>query len=343
MPIYSGSVDIPKAYSVEGHSLWDAFTISGIDCFGASHTKAGMMGYFQSEALSVANTISKLSSDWAHFIFITDPHGAGNMNHSQAIGLYLLDNTPASMLVLGGDYSKSSWNETEYNTYVAPFLNGRLTNKIYACVGNHETYGGAYEAAQYCIYRDFAMNKTDIVGNKSAVYFYKDDTVRKIRYMFINTSDTGSAYEMSTTQINWIKTNVRLPASDWHLVVIGHVTISDMGGFLYEGNPPTYAGERNGDAIRRAIKNCNGHIVGYICGHQHIDRTGRWNGFQETTLTVDKFENINYYPGTSNITRKTGTNSEQAVSVISINPKTKKVDIRRVGCGRQRTISYSYS
>ena len=104
----------------------------------------------------------------------------------------------------------------------------------------------------------------------------------------------------------------------------------------------TESTETNGAAIISAIKECNGKVIGYICGHQHVDITGKWSGIQQTTLLCDKFENTNYYDGISVTNRESGKVTEQAVSVVSINSKTKQVVIRRIGAGRNSTISYYY-
>jgi hypothetical protein len=76
-----------------------------------------------------------------------------------------------------------------------------------------------------------------------------------------------------------------LPSSEWSLVVIGHVNLAVMGGV-------TYSNESNGSNVISAINSCNGSIVGYICGHQHVDITEEIGCFQHTTLICDKFENI---------------------------------------------------
>ena len=62
--------------------------------------------------------------------------------------------------------------------------------------------------------------------------------------------------------------------------------------------------------------------------------TKKVGNFQQTTLQCDKLETINYYPGISFINRQAGNITEQAVSIISINQKTKQVIIRRIGAAR---------
>ena len=328
---------IESAYSVSGDVLGDAYDIDGNKL--GKYDISNVASYFQTETLSVASDINALSDDWQSFVFITDPHGNGNKNHSQAIGLYLLDNTKASMIVLGGDYSVGYWSSaTEYSNYVSAFLNSGLVNNIYAIYGNHErpSSDSVTTSAKQYIYNDFLKDKNNITGVLTDNYYYFDDTQKKMRYMFLNTSDGSDQYTMSSGQLEWIAENVVMPSSEWSLVVIGHVNLVKMANV-------TTANQTNGSSIVSAIENCNGTIVGYFCGHQHIDYTEKIGNFQYTTMLCDKFENTNYYNGISVTDRVSGTDSEQAVSVISINTSTKNVVVRRIGAGRQRTMSYSYS
>lgn len=320
---------------LNGSSLSDAYDLKGASVFdGQKYSIDNVQSYFRTDTLSVASEINNLSDEWQSFVFITDPHGSGNKQHSQAVGLYLLDNTSVSMIVLGGDYSAGNWSKTEYDNYMSVFLNSGLVNNIYAVMGNHETNGGGTAEAKESIYTDFLKDKTNINGQPSENYYNFDNTETKTRYMFINTSDGGET-TVSSAQLSWISNNVILPASDWSLVVFGHVNLAQMAGV-------TYMNESNGSAVISAINNCNGTIVGYICGHQHVDICEKIGDFQHTTLICDKFENVNYYDGISATDREAGTTSEQAVSVISINTKTKQAVIRRIGAGRNKTMSYSY-
>lgn len=328
--------EIVALYDVDGNELFSAYDIDGEEVYtGEKYSIENVVSYFRPETLSVAEDINELSTDWQSFVFITDTHGSGNKNHSQAIGLYLLDNTPVSMIVLGGDYSYYNWSKSEYDNYMSPFVESKYAGKIYAVMGNHERFGGGASEAKQSIYNDFLKNKSNIHGLLSENYYYFDDVPYKTRYMFLNTSDSGD-YTTSQTQIAWIAQNVVLPGSDWSIVVIGHVNIANILGVM-DGT------ESNGAAVITAIQQCNGSVVGYICGHQHVDAMEKIENIQHVTLMVDKFENTNWINGYSITNRVEGTTDEQAVSVISINTKTKDVVIRRIGSGRSRTLNYSYA
>ena len=336
MAIYAlNGEEIGAAYDVNGETLAAAYDLDGLQILNGDYSIANVVSYFRESTQDLADTITELPEAWESFIFVTDTHGNGNKQHSQAIALYLLDNTPASMIVLGGDYSSENWSRSEYETYRAPYLNRAFLPMIYALFGNHETKGNGTVEAKQCIYNDFLKDKSGLTGALTDNYYYFDDAGRKVRYVFLNTSDGGSQYEMSAAQISWISQAVQLPGTDWQLIVFGHVTLNNMG-------IPTYSNESNGAAVVNAIKQCNGTIIGYFCGHQHIDALHHDGNFEHVTLQCDKFENVNYYDGVSVTDRVEGTTTEQAVSVISFNTQTRQVVIRRIGAGRQRSMSYSY-
>lgn len=309
----SGSQAASQVYDANGHKL--IYPISNV------------VSYYRDATQAVEAEISALSDDWENIVFLTDPHGNGNKQHSQNIALYLISNAKIKMLVLGGDYSNGYWSKTEYDTYMAGLLAYGDTSKIYALMGNHEVAGEstAVVESKACIYDDFLDTKT-LNGSPENTYYYIDNPKRKVRWLFINTSDSGSSFSMSQTEITWIAQSVALPDSTWQLVVFGHVTLAQIAGV-------TTQNETNGSSVISAINNCNGTVVGYFCGHQHIDYCEKIGSLQHMTMLCDKFENVNYYDGISVTNRVADTITEQAVSVLSFNFKQRRVVLRRIGAG----------
>lgn len=349
MSIYSkNGAELNACYSVSGEALDKAYNVHGVEIFSAvppapeRYSINNVVSYFRDRTLAVSEELNGLSSDWQSFVFITDPHGNGNKKHSQAIALYLLDNTPAKFIVLNGDYFGYAFTESEYTSYMNKFLTSGLMDNIYALVGNHEGgVGGsstwntfAPSTMRQRIYNDFLQDKENLMGSVENIYFYFDDSEKKIRYMFINTTDEDFL-SVGATQLSWIGQNVILPDSTWSLLVIGHVPISAMGLGFWQPNSVR--------AVKTSMLQSNGSIIGYLCGHEHCDYLYNNGSFEEVTIICDKFENIDYYPGVSVTDRVAGTVTEQAVSVVSINTNTKQVVIRRIGAGRNQTMSYSYS
>ena len=211
---------------------------------------------------------------------------------------------------------------------------------MYFALGNHDRIGWSdfdLEQVQRC-YNVFLSNK-DVEGVPTSYYYYFDNAVKKIRYMVINTSESETNHvTMSATQIAWIRQHVILPDSTWSLVVIGHCDI-DPDTSVVTG------GSANAQDICNAIEQCNGNVVGYFCGHQHIDRiTTIDNDFKQVTLLCDCIDDREYYPEIYDYpTRTPGTASEQAVTIVSFNTVTGVVRFTRIGAYAPNTLpSYNY-
>lgn len=340
-------VKINHAYDLDGTDLAEAFDIDGNSIFrrgkATGYSIENVQSYYQPRTLEVTEQINALSDDWQSFIFVTDPHYPSNEMHSQSIALYLLSNSSASMIVLGGDYCEGSYNSSRYKTWTAEFRESENKHYIHALFGNHERFGGdqSMPTALNDIYSDFLSDKVDdLVGNLEQDYYYFDDSVRKIRYMFINTSDgtdasttAENATTISATQLAWVREVVQLPDSTWSLIVLAHVNMMYGTGLL-----------KNKADLIAVIETCNGSIVGYICGHQHADKISKISdGFYELTLLCDRFSETYPESETEGGHREAGTYTEQAVSVVSFNTITKQVVMRRIGAGNDQVLSYSYA
>lgn len=326
MAIYDINSDqLSQAYDISGTSLDTAYDVEGMEVFGNSYPIDNVVSYYRSEVESVADEINALSSDWTSFVFITDTHNTANENNSQAIINYLLKNTKAKRCFHGGDYCDGDWDSTKYSNWVAPFKQ-YSRGQFFPAIGNHERFGVPYLSTlvEY-IYQDFLANKSYLQGALTSFYYYFDDTSRKTRYLVVNTSES-SANGMSTTQLNWITNAVALPGTDWNLVVFGH---HDIDASNVTGDwKSTKSAE-----VTTALSSCNGKIVGYFCGHEHVDQLRLVNNkFYQLISYCDRFENADYFE-IDNPSRTRGTTSEHTITVVSFNTSTGEVVTRRIGAG----------
>ena len=305
-----------------------------------------VVSYYKDLTSSMRSLIANRNDNWYNFIFVTDPHSNDNAMHSQDIALYLLRNTPnISMMVLNGDYCRDGWDDGYYNQYMTPYLNCEVKSKIYATVGNHD-FGHVNR-----IMTDFLAGKNVKTNNINNGYYYFDDTSRKLRVMFLNTSD-DTWLSVGSTQLEWIRTNVQLPGTDWKLIVIGHVNLDPLDLDTLHPSDPWSMSLSNGEAVKETIATCNGTIVGYFSGHQHLDRsddiTSGQRTFRQTMLLCDRLEDgSTYYGSEYSYERQPATTTEQAISVISVKFKgdDPQVVVSRIGArsGSATTVvSYTY-
>lgn len=294
--------------------------------------------YYEDATRSAVEAINDLGSEWDSFVVVTDTHDDWNENHSQDIIREIVQRTSAKAFWLG-DCSVGLWEDgSQFDVYADGLMSCR--GSVYFALGNHDRIGWSdfdLSQVQRC-YNVFLSNK-DVEGVPTSYYYYFDNAQKKIRYMVINTSESETNHvTMSATQIAWIRQHVQLPDSTWSLVVIGHCDI-DPDTSVVTG------GSANAQDICDAIETCNGHVVGYFCGHQHIDRiTSIDNAFRQITLLCDCIDDREYYPSIYDYpTRTPGTASEQAVTIVSFNTSTGVVRFTRIGAYSPNTLpSYNY-
>lgn len=334
MSIYNvnGTI-LDMAYDISGEIIEACYDVHGTLIFSPEIIEGypieNVPTYTRPRTLEVAEELDALDSDWQSFVFVTDPHYPTNKMHSQAVALYLLSNTSCSYIFLGGDYCEGSWNESRYRTFVADFKNSINRRFIHALIGNHELFGseGAKANSLNNVYNDFLLIKTGLHGDLANDYYYFDNEGMKTRYVVLNTSD-ASYTTVSETQLSWVEQAVQLPDSTWSVVVITHIPVEQLGD------------SANSQALINAIKTCNGSIVGNISGHDHVDALKMIDdSFYRLTLMCDRFEDDQSYAPP----RETGTITENAVTVVSFNTKTKQVVARRIGAGLNNQIQYSYA
>lgn len=325
-----------EAYVLNGTELQEAYDLNGNVCFEpweVEYPIENVVSYFRQDTLAVAEEINTLSDDWQSFAFVTDSH-QNNKWHSAPIVMYLLANTKVKRFFHGGDCIGGSWSDSAYMYYFNQMVENGFTSRIYPVIGNHETFlfGEDTYASLALIYNTF-LQKSGLHGFPENYYYYFDNVPKKTRYLFINTSDTAGN-RVTQEQLDWIYSAVALPDSNWSLVVVGHIDI-DVTNITGQWM------SAQSQAVTTAISSCNGHIVGYFCGHEHIDQLRLVNNkFYQCICLCDVFENDNYYNVDNYPVRTVGTATEQVVTVVSFNTATGDVITRRIGAGDEYAWNY---
>ena len=296
----------------------------------------GLPAYYKDPLYKMTSTLEEQGDDWTSFVVVTDTHGRFNSQWSQGIVKYLLDHTKTERCFMLGDYSAITYGTgEEVERYFKELLPNR--DQIFVTIGNHErNVKTEYDTEMIKeLYDMFVKDKVQsmgksLKGNPEDYYYYFDDKSKKLRYLILNTNNVSQhQYNMTDEELNWIREEaVILPGADWNLVVLGHIDIDSSLNLHYT---TTMA-----DQIASALSQTNGQIVGYFCGHEHLDRTSVVNGkFYQTILLNDYMKKSQG--------RARNKVSEQAVTVISMNTKTGAVVMRRIGAeSKDRTKTYNY-
>ena len=177
-------------------------------------------------------------------------------------------------------------------------------------------------------------------------YYFIDDPATHTRYMVINTSQDSEGALDTNSQLEWIEQCVHFGTGyeNWNLVVLGHINID---------NNPVWVGhdDENAALIRDAISSSNGRIVGYFCGHQHLDyfsiippTSNSGKAIPQMMFTCDSFAPGTPYPGFDYPPNRTvGTINEQAITIVSFNRNNGRVLLKRIGAVTPNmTLEYNY-
>lgn len=228
------------------------------------------------------------------------------------------------------------------------------------------------ECYNYMFRHNALHPQKNVGGNKS--YFFQDDTVNKIRTIMLNSSDlpagvTGNGNSiakynkmqracMRPDQINWLA-NIALnvPDDTWSVLVCSHIEPYSQDMNVQNGNlaaelvqafknKTTYTGTSKAtvDTEFKLTVNANftgkgGNVIGWLSGHMHADGLNRNRpaGINFNILeTLNDSKNV--WSGQPN--KVTGTATEQAFDVLTINKKLRRVNVTRIGAGTDRLFTY---
>jgi|GEM_PF-2706098 len=168
--------------------------------------------------------------------FITDVHSGGTAKYvhnkylsalGEPLGFDILCNGGDIGLDTSATPDTHSRFEMMYNT-----KKGMIGNIPWIYVkGNHERLqsmaelGQIYNKSFNSIYGNFVFG--DIYG----LYGYRDNVDKKIRIIFLNTSDNDAQehYSMSATQLQWLSNTLLNTPSDYGIVILTHRMIDSIG------------------------------------------------------------------------------------------------------------------
>ncbi len=268
------------------------------------------------------------------FIFITDQHLDGSVDHSAAVINYIAKNTSIRKVVFGGDTLSGSANDRNLlREYVESFDDELL---VLGMRGNHDADGDLTENAFYDIIVRPLIDKVEAFDD---LYYCYDNNAQKVRYIITDSVASKSNYLTSDEQLNWMKEKILELESDWTTIIFHHG--------IWEGSQTATAlektidGQRLIDAVDSVYDQAKCNIAGIISGHNHRDYYGHSSkGYALISTTTDSANyNLSRYD-LAIPTRTEGTTTEQSFDVVFINPKNNKMETIRIGAGENRTFEY---
>ena len=204
-------------------------------------------------------------------------------------------------------------------------------------------------------------------------YYYKDDTINKVRYLVLNSSNvprvqdgTGVKYNSiqlhlyQQEQIRWVAdTGLDVPGNDWSVIVTSHAppyepgvkgydfpTLNEalmrgvIGAFnnkgTYSGTSPSNVPSEFKASVTADFTGKGGQVLAWFCGHVHHDNVVQMpEGISLISVLNDG--SVRWLNSPKNTP---GTTNEQAFDVITVNKNERKLYVTRVGAGADRVVSY---
>lgn len=341
--------------------------------------------YWAPHIASVAEKVRAIAAKTVDgFWFITDLHITANKRQSGKVLAALTPVTPLGKTFCGGDLPEAFAAKFEsdkagvdfavdyYRLYwCEPIENaGQL---LYTAKGNHDftikhdaktPEGYTYTAEEA---KKVVMGSKGCAGvvtnpaDPTACYYYFDNAAAKIRYVFVDTTDSidprtrywAVRSGMGQTQLSWLADNAIATIPDgWGAVVVHHIPFTGCVGTA--GEHKLYAPFRE---LLEAYQNrgkatlcgreydftqARGRILLDITGHHHAERQTFQKGILYVTEPCDAAYGdyiIGSKPWCGELPRKQGgTITEQTFDAVQLDPANDLVYFTRVGGGQDRVV-----
>lgn len=326
---------ISPVYDVQGNALASVYDVEGnlIDDDYTPVDINDIPSYWHQEISDTLDYIDGFNSDYVHYLIVTDSHikTTQTVNRSADIANYLMENGNISKLLLLGDNADAGTvTDADYiNLKGFGFNKQNQRGKLLALRGNHESN---IDATTF--YDDFMSHSK--ASHDSSYSWMIDDSTHKIRIV-------GMAYSFSPST-SYLSNAIATLPTGYSLLILNHVNFSEPNENWVMNLSTT-----SSEAIISLLREAAIPFIGYWCGHQHLDEVTLLDGnIYHATLMCDTFDTTNYYNYYTYPPRLTDgfdSMTGQALTVASINTKTKDVRFRRVGdChnSSHKTFGYTY-
>lgn len=303
------------------------------------------------------SAIAEADEDYAAFVFFTDAHWEKNMRKSPALIRHIIDFTPFSDVVFGGDVITNYYAEIDKalilgESFQAAF--GFLGTNFHCLYGNHDdnSPGHANNPSLYLseeqVYSWLQSQMTDV--HYGGYYnFYYDKLDSRTRIICLDTGRYNAAKsrdKLPNTVAFAIEALSSVPEG-WHIIIASHIwsKSNKQSDGTYKQSIESYI-----KPILKVFDDYNARMAGYyafnkqyvpydfskargtiefcIGGHTHGDFTTYSDGGIPIIVVISD------YVGNP----QKGTTQEQSVTMTVVDYKNKKLRLFVVGRGSDREI-----
>lgn len=323
------------------------------------------------------------------FAFMTDLHYSTNENHDirtkRLMNAYseLKRKVHIDKLILGGDFCNDGCkpykvrNYTELRNFVGdekyfPVNGNHDDNSIWdALIENDTSVNHMTQEELYTVFYNHLPSLGARFNNKSpGLYYYYNDDVQKVRYIFLDTQDIPylvdengkliytkqHTFAISQAQADWLVNEALCVDENWEIIVVAHNFPTENDKHPADGNDlvnldiitEVLNAYQNGQDIEKSFyedeflinvkadfsgrKRAN--IIACFSGHYHDD----FEVVTKSGIPVIYTGNVIMYK--YRIPRIDGEKSELLFDVVTIDRDSKTIYTTRIGQGEDRVIKY---
>ena len=310
--------------------------------------------YFETQ---LATAISKINADinstktrgeygidYEAFVFVTDTHWAANKKHSPALIKRVLDSTPISMVIHGGDVIQYR-NATKegaiaeirgfmnaiteipcyefYNVYGNHDSNSNSTPPIAVSMGKEEEFSVLYAPFAYKNNVHWIWEDEPVVLSEERIKndYYFDHPRTRTRFLCI---DWNHPY--SDARIGWIQ-SVLARNDGYRVMVVYH------GCYKIDTTTDELVEEHV--QIMDIIEPYKAKIVALVTGHAHRDAV--FDYYEDGSVPIIITDCDTFRADRMD----EETTDEQCIDVYVVDYTNSKIELTRIGRGQDRTVNIS--
>lgn len=306
MPYALNGTELDTAYDVAGNSLSSVFDVNGIE-YPFETPDAVLFSdipeYWQEDVTDALSYINGLSDDYVNYIVVTDSHyDLSNTRNTAKIFNYLYQEGRFDKLIhLGDIVDGGGFNDTGW-AYLVEDDWWHFKGHWLFTQGNHDS-AWSTSLATLASYFETTENIRYTIDAKHNIFYY-DNPDYKIR--IIGSHHYG--YKDDTNTLNSYVNAAVNKGYQW--LFIGHYRIDASSDWVMDA-AETY-----------------GNFICSISGHRHTDT------FRTVSSTTKTLLDINLEADIQGQVAGAGTDIEQCITLVSINPTAKKVKLYRIGLSR---------
>lgn len=269
-----------------------------------------------------------LGDDYVHHLFTTDNHYDVNQKKSVDIQQLLWATGMYSKVICLGDITDGH-TQTQADNVIADYED--YGDDFLLAIGNHDDFN-----SDSSILLPLIEDNENLQGNDVQHFnYYLDDDENKIRYIVHNapkSSDFSDKVALVTGA-----------PSGYQCMILSHYPAY---AYLSEfSDPPSQAWDVIGDdGLFSSVLLNDEPFIGFFCGHEHIDYHVDYLSagiVHQMALSNDACSSVK---DAVHYQKTVGTDTEQAITIVSVNTAKQKVKFYRIGMpttyGRRWEYSY---